>query len=258
MNLARFARVTSATVVAGVAAIASYSHTRDLARANGQGDLLANLLPVSVDGMLIVASAVMSDDRAAGRPVRMSARISFVVGVAASIIANVLAAPPSTTARVISAWPALALLLVVEMLTGGRSAPATTGETLVVAEPAGEGEPTAQDQPMVVAEPAYVEEVFMIEPANGEVSADTGEVVNEGQAHEVEAPEPAAFDPASSADLRELARELYRASVGEGEPLSGAELARRFGKSPRWGVDRVNEVRRETGKVNGEAPALFG
>lgn len=121
MNLTRTARTTSAAVVAGVAAIASYSHMRDLAAAHGQGVLLANLLPVSVDGMLIVASAVTADDRAAGRPVRLSARVSFVVGVAASIVANVLAAPPSTVARVISAWPALALLLVVEMLAGGRT-----------------------------------------------------------------------------------------------------------------------------------------
>lgn len=130
MNLTRYARTTSAAVVAGVAAIASYSHMRDLASAHGQSTLLANLLPVSVDGMLVVASAVMADDRAAGRPARLSARVSFVVGVVASIVANVLAAPDNLVARVISAWPALALLLVVEMLTGGRQrfpAPGTVG-----------------------------------------------------------------------------------------------------------------------------------
>ncbi|WP_422733987.1 DUF2637 domain-containing protein [Micromonospora sp. WMMD558] len=117
--LIRYARTTSAAVVAGVAAVASYSHMRDLAAEHGQSPLLANLLPISVDGMLIVASAVMADDRADGRPVRLSARVSFVVGVVASIVANVLAAPPDPVARVISAWPALALLLVVEMLSGG-------------------------------------------------------------------------------------------------------------------------------------------
>ncbi|MEV4714586.1 DUF2637 domain-containing protein [Micromonospora sp. NPDC049374] len=120
MNLVRIARVASATTVAGVAAVASYSHMRDLVATHGQGPLLANVLPVSVDGMLIVASAVMADDRAAGLRPRLSARVSFVVGVAASIVANVLAAPPDLVARVISAWPALALLLVVEMLGGAR------------------------------------------------------------------------------------------------------------------------------------------
>lgn len=118
MTLLRLARTTSAATVAGVAAVASYSHMRDLAGDHGQSALLANLLPISVDGMLVVASAVMADDRASGRPARLSARVSFVVGVAASIVANVLAAQPDLVARVISAWPALALLLVVEMLAG--------------------------------------------------------------------------------------------------------------------------------------------
>ncbi|MGW3606888.1 hypothetical protein [Micromonospora sp. NPDC005161] len=56
--------------------------------------------------------------------------MSFLIGVVASIVANVLAAPDNLVARVISAWPALALLLVVEMLTGGRPAgtPADSGK----------------------------------------------------------------------------------------------------------------------------------
>ncbi|SCL23403.1 Protein of unknown function [Micromonospora rhizosphaerae] len=129
MNLTRVARTASAAIVAGVAAVASYSHMRQLAAEHGQSPLLANLLPVSVDGMLIVASAVLADDRAAGRPGRLSARVSFTIGVVASIIANVLAAPDNIVARFISAWPALALLLVVEMLTGGGPAatPAVAG-----------------------------------------------------------------------------------------------------------------------------------
>lgn len=130
MNLTRIARTTSAAVVAGVAGIASYSHMRVLAATNGQSDLLANLLPVSVDGMLIVSTVVMADDRAAGRRPRTSARVSFVVGVAASIVANVLAAPENLVARVISAWPAVALLLVVEMLSArGPAAPTGADET---------------------------------------------------------------------------------------------------------------------------------
>ncbi|MEU5939425.1 DUF2637 domain-containing protein [Micromonospora sp. NPDC047548] len=138
LNPTTLARASSAAVVAGVAAVASYSHMRDLAAGHGQGVLLANLLPLSVDGMLIVASVVMADDRVAGRRPRLSAGVSFVVGVAASIAANVLAAPPSTVARVISAWPALALLLVVEMLARGpRSAPD-------VAEPASQCEPAGR------------------------------------------------------------------------------------------------------------------
>lgn len=149
MNLTRVARTVSAAIVAGVAAVASYSHMRQLAAEHGQSPLLANLLPVSVDGMLVVASAVLADDRAAGRPGRMSARVSFATGVVASIVANVLAAPDNIVARVISAWPALALLLVVEMLTGGppaataAEAATQTPEDVHASVPAGEpaGEP---------------------------------------------------------------------------------------------------------------------
>lgn len=144
MNLTRVARTVSAAIVAGVAAVASYSHMRQLAAEHGQSPLLANLLPVSVDGMLVVASAVLADDRAAGRPGRMSARVSFATGVVASIVANVLAAPDNIVARVISAWPALALLLVVEMLTGGppaanaAEAATQTPEDVHASVPAGE------------------------------------------------------------------------------------------------------------------------
>jgi hypothetical protein len=47
---------------------------------------------------------------------------TFWTGVAASVTANVLAAEPSAIARCISAWPAVAFLLVVEVITrGGRT-----------------------------------------------------------------------------------------------------------------------------------------
>lgn len=150
------ARAGSAAVVAGVAAVASYSHMRELAAAHGQGTLLASLLPLSVDGMLIVASVVMADDRAAGRRPRPSAWASFVTGVVASIAANVLAAPPSAVARVISAWPALALLLVVEMLARGPQPAAT----LATAEPMPDTLPVP-----AVAEPVVAEAVTERAPA---------------------------------------------------------------------------------------------
>jgi hypothetical protein len=53
----------------------------------------------------------------AGRDVRWSARIAFVVGVAASVAANIAAAHPTVGARIVAAWPALAMLLVVEILS---------------------------------------------------------------------------------------------------------------------------------------------
>lgn len=117
MNVRRVASIGSALVVAGIAAYASYSHMRHLALEYGQDAAVATLLPVSVDGLMVVATLALGD----GRRYRWSAWAAFWAGVAASVVANVLAAPPSGIARTISAWPAIAFLLVVEVITrGGR------------------------------------------------------------------------------------------------------------------------------------------
>jgi hypothetical protein len=87
----------------------------------GERPEVAYVLPISVDGMLIVASTAMVDDKRAGREVRWSARIAFAAGVGASVGANIAAAQPTIGARIVAAWPAVALLLVVEMLSRVRS-----------------------------------------------------------------------------------------------------------------------------------------
>ena len=92
-------------------------------------------MPISVDGMLIVASTAMVEDKRRGRPVRWSARVAFVAGVAASVAANIAAAHPSVGARIVAAWPALAMLLVVEILSRARS----VGDQPGIREPSPEG-----------------------------------------------------------------------------------------------------------------------
>jgi hypothetical protein len=82
----------------------------------GERPEVAYGLPGSVDGMLVVASIVMVDDKRRSGRVRPTARLAFTAGVTASIAANIAAAQPSLGARIVDAWPALALLLVVEML----------------------------------------------------------------------------------------------------------------------------------------------
>ncbi len=114
----RAASTGAALLVAAIAAYASYSHMRHLALAYGQDQAVATLLPVSVDGMLVVATVALGD----GRRRRWSAWLAFWTGVTASVIANILAAEPSAIARCISAWPAVAFLLVVEVITRGARA----------------------------------------------------------------------------------------------------------------------------------------
>ena len=117
MNLTRFARNTSAAVVAGIAGYASYWHQVAVAIRAGERAEIAHVIPLSVDGMLVVASIVMVDDRQMGRKPRWSARIAFLVGTVATVGANVAGAHPTVLGRTVAAWPALALLLVVEMLS---------------------------------------------------------------------------------------------------------------------------------------------
>jgi hypothetical protein len=46
----------------------------------------------------------------------------------------------------------------------------------------------------------------------------------------------------ATAERRAAARDAYRVSLADRVPLTGAELGRRFGLSPRWGRLRVAEV----------------
>jgi len=43
--------------------------------------------------------------------------------------------------------------------------------------------------------------------------------------------------------LAEEARQVYRASVAAGDPLTGRQLGRMYNRSPSWGRERVGEVK---------------
>jgi hypothetical protein len=73
MTLRRVAPLAGALVVAAIAALASYSHMRGLAVRYGQPELIVNLLPVSVDRMMVVATVALGD----GRRNRWSAWLAF-------------------------------------------------------------------------------------------------------------------------------------------------------------------------------------
>jgi hypothetical protein len=162
VTVRRLASLAGALVVATIAALASYSHMRGLSMQHGQPEWIANLLPVSVDGMMLVATVALGD----GRRNRWSAWLAFWTGVVASVLANVLAAQPSVIARCISAWPALAFLLVVEIITrGGRASPAVAPRITGTAD--GErAARTVSDGAQVVASGSLVELAGRLRDAN--------------------------------------------------------------------------------------------
>ncbi|HEX6237685.1 MAG TPA: DUF2637 domain-containing protein [Acidimicrobiales bacterium] len=110
-------RVTTAAVlsVALVAAIASYEHMRALAELAGEG-WRSWLVPVSVDGLAVAASMTMLVRRRAGLPAGALAWVALLLGLGASLAANVAAAEPTVQGRLVAAWPPLGLLLSYELL----------------------------------------------------------------------------------------------------------------------------------------------
>ncbi len=113
-----FARISTALGVGAIAAIASYDHIRDLAITHGQSVFIGNLMPLSVDGLIVCSTFALDSEN------KVWPRVGFSTGVAATVAANILAAPPNVLARVISAWAPVALLLVVEILSRRRKATA--------------------------------------------------------------------------------------------------------------------------------------
>ena len=111
--------VASVSLVAGTAAWNSYWHQVTVALWAHQSAMLAYSIPLSVDGMLLVATFAMEDDKREGRKPRASARIWFWVGAAYSVAANIASTWISHNWGLIPialvAWPPLALLAVVEI-----------------------------------------------------------------------------------------------------------------------------------------------
>jgi hypothetical protein len=110
-------RVTTFSVlaVALVAAVASYEHMRALAELAGEG-WRSWLLPVSVDGLAVAASMTMLVRRRAGQGAGVLPWVALLLGLGASLAANVAAAEPTVVGRLVAAWPPVGLLLSYELL----------------------------------------------------------------------------------------------------------------------------------------------
>ena len=121
-------------VIAGLAVVAlaviagmvSFTHMRVLAAGHGEGGWQAFTFPMSVDGVEIVASLVLLSDRRLERRSSVLVWVSLAVGTGASMAANVAVAIPDLIGRVISGWPAVALLIAIKLLSGLISHPTPT------------------------------------------------------------------------------------------------------------------------------------
>jgi len=105
-----------------VAAYASYEHQRRFALHGGADAVSAALWPLSVDGLMVLASlGLLAARPRANRRARWSVRLAFGLGVAVSLAANIAAAPVLAWQPVVVAgWPPFALVLAVELLMHGQ------------------------------------------------------------------------------------------------------------------------------------------
>lgn len=123
----RVARL-GAGIVAGVAGYASYQHIYRVARLAGEHVSVAAVYPLATDGLIVAATAALFDATTSRRQL-VAARFGLVAGVAATLAYNVLSTRAEWLADpwvrgAIAAWPALAFLLAVEILTPRRRQPA--------------------------------------------------------------------------------------------------------------------------------------
>src|SRR5262250_905638 len=84
-----------ALVVAAVAAYSSYAHQRHFALVGGGGQVSAALWPLSVDGLVVLASLglVRARSNTTTTRARLALWVAFLLGVAVSLAVNIAAAP---------------------------------------------------------------------------------------------------------------------------------------------------------------------
>lgn len=146
MTARRIAARSAAAVVALVAGAASYQHIAAVALSAGEPDWVAYTLPLAIDGLIVVGVMALLEDKATNRHPRRSAWLAVVVGVVATLAANVASAEPTATARLVAAAAPIAFLISVEVLTrSGRPIAATDGHLSPAPAERGAAERTGAD-----------------------------------------------------------------------------------------------------------------
>lgn len=127
-----------ALIVAAVAAYSSFEHQRGFALRGGADATNAMLWPLSVDGLLLLATVGLLKPGQRSRRMRIAVWVAFLGCIAVSLAANVAAAPRLAWQPVLVAgWPPVALLLAVELLAHrSRSPRAETTPAAPSVEPA--------------------------------------------------------------------------------------------------------------------------
>lgn len=252
MNWTAVSSRAAAGLVAGVAGYASFNHIVKVARDAGEHLSVAVVLPLSIDGLIVVGTMAMIDDKRHGRQPRLSARVALGFGVIATLAANVASARDTVTARLVAAVPAIAFLIAVEVLA--------RNDRIRAAEDAGVAHPATR-QPIDVPQlPVPVAPVFLAPvsapPAPAEESGDGAPEPEEPAGQRVR-------QDARTAQQIELVVRAMRASdpklsqrkIAEAAMVPLTTVRRILQRIPEPFVEPAGPV---TAGVNGKTPALSG
>ncbi|MDF5758374.1 DUF2637 domain-containing protein [Spongiactinospora sp. TRM90649] len=112
----RSTTIASVGLIALIAAVVSYRHMHELCMRHGEDRLAAVLIPLAVDGLIVVASMTILLSSRYGSRGSPLAWTLLVAGSLASLGANVAVAEPGLIGRIIAAWPSAALIGSYELL----------------------------------------------------------------------------------------------------------------------------------------------
>ncbi|MEV0624211.1 DUF2637 domain-containing protein [Nonomuraea sp. NPDC050404] len=190
--------ITGVLLLAGIAAVVSFRHMHELCLRHGEDHLAAVLIPLAVDGAIVVASmSILLANRYGSRGGAL-AWIMLMIGSLASLGANIAVAEPSLIGRIIAAWPSAALIGSYELLM------------------------------------SQIRQASAEEPAVEQV--DTAELKE--SVHENDHDSSGAANPEScgAGDLRRTAWQWALAHrLPDGTLPSGRVIAEQFARSARWG-----------------------
>jgi hypothetical protein len=278
-------RASTAAVVlavAGIAAYISYWHAYAVVRQYGENGVTALLEPGTIDGLVYASSMVILHAARHRLPVPRLARWMLALGITASLAVNVAQGwSHGLVGAAAAAWPAVALVGSYELLAWMIRT--TSGDKPDHAPSPDPGVPQA-NQPQTVQPPAvsppreavaatalrdgvspdpeFAHDWFRapctVTPVRGPgpdepVCTDHADHQG-GPVRESTGPrEPSgptvpgpAVATAPASDINAAAIAAYRASIGEGKPLSERKLAASFGKtSRRWARARMAEARQQ-------------
>jgi hypothetical protein len=113
----RWSTIAAVAAVAAVAGWVSYEHALAVVRAHGETGAVAQVYPVTVDGLIYSASMVLLDAARRRASAPRLARWLLGCGIGATLAANVAAGLHfGPVGAVVAAWPALALVGSYELL----------------------------------------------------------------------------------------------------------------------------------------------